>query len=361
MVLAGLVVGARQGYVYIRHEYEEEIEAMRAAIAEAVARGACGPNLFGSGRSFELEVYVSPGGYICGEESALIEAMEDRRAEPRNKPPFPFQNGFRGKPTVINNVETLMWTPAIALNGGPWYKNLGLAYGKDAKGNELKGDGLWFCSISGDVANPGVYEVPFGLTVGDLIDRYAGGMLGGQAFKAIATSGPSSGYLPAWLKEEELPGDRARAAFRETLSPDGRPFDVRKLPLDYKALNPIGGMLGAAIVIVGERACMVDMAANTSRFFRNESCGKCVPCRMGTQKMVDLFGEVSARRSGPDRLALVNELAPTMADTSICGLGMIAANPMLTLLRHFRDELDEHVRHGRCPAGVCWPNAPARG
>src|SRR5262249_49056111 len=157
-------------------------------------------NILGSGRTFDLSVFVSPGGYICGEESALLEAMEDRRAEPRNKPPFPTQNGLYSKPTVINNVETLMWTPAIALHGGEWYRDQGAEYGQPAAdGKRPRGDGLWFCSISGDVAAPGVYEIPFGLTVGELIDRYAGGMRDGQKLKAIAPSGPSSGYLPAVL------------------------------------------------------------------------------------------------------------------------------------------------------------------
>jgi formate dehydrogenase beta subunit len=347
MTLAGLVAGAGRGYVYIRHEYEEEIEAMREAIEEAVRRNLCGPNILGSGRSFDLSVFVSPGGYICGEESALLEAMEDRRAEPRNKPPFPFQNGLFGKPTVINNVETLMWTPAIALNGGAWYKDQGYEYGTDAKGQPLRGDGLWFCSISGDVNRPGVYEVPFGLTVGDLIDDYAGGMRDGQRLKAIAPSGPSSGYLPAFLREDSMPTPQAKQYFRDVLSTYGQPYDVRKLPLDYKVLTGIGNMLGAAFVAVGERASIVDMAANTTEFFRNESCGKCVPCRVGSEKLVEIFDEIKAGQFSAKKLPLVDDLAETMIATSICGLGQVAPNPMKTLVQFFRDELDDALRRGR--------------
>jgi formate dehydrogenase beta subunit len=362
MILAGLCINATHGYIYIRHEYEEEIEAMREAIEEARSRGFCGQNILGTELSYPLEVFVSPGGYICGEESALIEAMEDRRAEPRNKPPFPFQNGLYGKPTIINNVESLMWTPSIALNGGEWYKNQGVN----------GGDGLWFCSISGDVNWPGVYEVPFGLTVGELIDKHAGGMRDGQQLKAIAPSGPSSGYLPAVLREEDLPTAAAKKYFRERLSPDGRPLPIRELPLDYKVLGGIGNMLGAAFVAVGDRACIVDMAANTTQFFRNESCGKCVPCRMGSEKLVEVLAEVTGLRLGPEKRAayfgsangaaprpdgpgLVPEVAQALEIASICGLGMVVPNAIRTVMQYFRDELDEHIRNGRCPAGVCGP------
>ena len=187
MVIAGLVSGAQRGYIYIRHEYQEQIEAVRAEIARAAREGFCGDNLLGTNLDFPVEVFVSPGGYICGEESALLEAMEDRRAEPRNKPPLPVYEGLRGSPTIVNNVETLSWVPALVLRGGAWYRDSG-THGAA---------GMRFVSISGHVARPGVYEVPFGQTVRELIYDSAGGMSGGRKLKAIAPSGPSGGFLPA--------------------------------------------------------------------------------------------------------------------------------------------------------------------
>jgi NADH:ubiquinone oxidoreductase subunit F (NADH-binding)/NADH:ubiquinone oxidoreductase subunit E len=343
MLLAGLVTGAKHGYVYIRHEFEEEIEVMREAIREAEQRGFCGERILGSNLSFPMEVFVSPGGYICGEESALLEAMEDRRAEPRNKPPFPVFSGLYNKPTVINNVETLCWTPAIVLKGGEWYRD----------GGTNGATGMRFVSISGDVAAPGVFEVPFGQTVGDLI-RMAGGMREGQKLKAIAPSGPSGGFLPAVLKEEDLPTSGAKKFFREKLSPEGAPFDVMDLPLDLGTLGGLANMLGAAFVAVGDRACIVDFAKNCVEFYRNESCGKCVPCRVGSQKLVDILSDVTAARARSDVPEMVEDLALAMGQASICGLGQVAANPMTTVMHYFRDELRDHLDRCRCPAGVCY-------
>ncbi len=342
MVLAGLVVGAVRAYLYVRHEFEEEIEAVQAALDAARAERICGENILGSELTLPVEIFVSPGGYICGEESALLEAIEDRRAEPRNKPPFPVQVGLFGKPTVINNVETLSWVPAILLKGGPWYRDQGVRGGK----------GLRFVSVCGDVHRPGVFEVPFGQTVRELIEM-AGGMRGGQPLKAIAPSGPSSGYLPAVVRLENIP-----EKFRSRLRAGAAEFDVLDLPLanEPRVNQPVadlGSMLGAAFVVVGERTCMVDMVRNTTEFFRNESCGKCVPCRVGSQKLVEMLTDIVSGRFAPDRLPVVDELARTMRDTSICGLGMVAANPMASLITHFREELDQHVLHRRCPLGVC--------
>jgi NADH:ubiquinone oxidoreductase subunit F (NADH-binding) len=335
MVLAGLVTGANHGYVYIRHEYEQEIEVMREAILDAREKSICGDNILGSGLSFPLEVFVSPGGYICGEESALLEAMEDRRAEPRNKPPFPVMNGLYGKPTVINNVETLCWVPPIVLNGGEWYRDQGIN----------GATGLRFVSISGDVAKPGVYEVPFGLTVRDLIFKYAGGMRDGQKLKAIAPSGPSGGFLPAVLKAENLPPKFVR----EKIAAGVTTYDVLDLPLDLNTLGAIGSMLGAAFVVYGDRADMVENALNCVQFYRNESCGKCVPCRMGSQKLVDMITQMLNGQFPAQHLGVVDELAQTMGITSVCGLGQVAPNPITTVIKHFRDrdELEKYVPRGR--------------
>jgi len=344
MILAGLVAGASQGYIYVRHEYEEEIEVIEESIASARGAELCGERILGSGLSFALEVFVSPGGYICGEETALLEAMEDRRGEPRNKPPFPTVAGLRAKPTIINNVETLCWTPGITVRGGEWYRD----------GGVRGATGLRFVSIGGDVNEPGVYEVPFGQTVRELVFGSAGGMIGDRKLKAIATSGPSGGFLPAAIRRENLDSDRSRKWAEANFPPGAEAFDILDLPLDLKSVGDVDGMLGAAFVAVGSGACMVDFALNCVRFYRNESCGKCVPCRVGTEKLVNLLVDITRGRYAHADLGIVDELARAMSLTSICGLGQIAANPMKTLMKHFPEELEEHLKHRRCPAGVCF-------
>ncbi|MBY0524356.1 MAG: NAD(P)H-dependent oxidoreductase subunit E [Gemmataceae bacterium] len=327
VILAGLVTGAKQGTIYIRHEYHEETHVLRDAIAQAEASGICGDNVLGSGISFPVDVFVSPGGYIQGEESALLEAMEDRRGEPRNKPPFPVFVGLFGKPTVINNVETLAWVPGIVKHGGEWYRDAGIN----------GANGMRFVSISGDVAKPGVYEVPFGQTVRDLIFNTAGGMRGRQRLKAIAPSGPSGGFLPAKIKVENLPPKFVQ----EKMKPGDKTLDILDVPLDLNTLGAMGSMLGAAFVVYGDQADIVENALNCTEFYRNESCGKCVPCRMGSQKLVEIIGDMLAKRFPRTSLPMVNELSDTMTITSICGLGMVASNPIATVIKHFPDELNQ--------------------
>src|SRR4029077_3841488 len=249
MITAGLVTGAKKGILYIRHEYERPREILQKEIDSCYAQNLLGSNILGSDLSFELEIFVSPGGYICGEESALLEAIEGKRAEPRNKPPFPVQQGLWNKPTAINNVETFANVPSILMRGADWHKAQGLA------GTA----GLKFIGVSGDVVRPGVYEVLMGTPVSELISRYAGGLPSGKKLKAFAPSGPSSGFLPPAMT------------------------DVR---LDFKSLADAGSMLGSGVrVVFAEGTCMLDMALNATQFFRNESCGKCVPCRVGSQKL----------------------------------------------------------------------------
>jgi NADH:ubiquinone oxidoreductase subunit F (NADH-binding)/NADH:ubiquinone oxidoreductase subunit E len=335
MVLAGLVTGAERGYVYIRHEYHEEIELLHAALREAERAGICGANVLGSGLSFPLEVFVSPGGYIQGEETALLEAMEDRRGEPRNKPPFPVTHGLHGRPTVINNVETLAWVPAIVLRGGAWYRDRG------ARG----ACGLRFVSVSGDVNRPGVYEVPFGQTVRELVLDTAGGLRDGQKLKAIATSGPSGGFLPAFVKAADLP-----PSFVKDRLPPGAPgLDILDLALDLKTLAALGGMLGAAFVVYGDRADMVEQALNCVEFFRNETCGKCVPCRVGSQKLVDLVTALRQGQSSRRELEVIPDLAETMYLTSICGLGQVAANPITSVLKFFPEDVERYLGRTASP------------
>jgi NADH:ubiquinone oxidoreductase subunit F (NADH-binding) len=317
MLLAGLVTGARLGIVYIRHEYEPQLEIVEHEIRAARAAGALGPSVFGSGREFELETFVSPGGYICGEESALLEALEGKRGEPRNKPPFPVTHGLHNRPTVINNVETFVMVPAILTRGPEWFR----AQGTNGA------SGLKFVGISGDVARPGVYEIAMGTPAREVIFERAGGVAGRRPFKAWAPSGPSSGFLPPALVD---------------------------VPLDFDSLGKAGSMLGSgAMLVLSDEACMLDMALNAVRFFRNESCGKCVPCRVGSAKMVDVLGLIAHGQGRPEHLAMIDDLSHALMQTSICGLGQVVPMPIRSVLTHFRDEVDEHLLHRRCPAGVC--------
>lgn len=329
MLVAGLVTGAKRGILYIRHEYGMQEEILGEEIRRCYQAALLGKKILGSDLDFDLEIFVSPGGYICGEESALIEAIEGHRAEPRNKPPFPGQIGLWQKPTVINNVETFINVPQILARGVDWFAAQG------ASGLR----GLKFVGVSGHVERPGVFEVPMGTAMREVVFKHAGGIRGGRSLKAFAPSGPSSGYLPASM------------------------VDVR---LDFKALADAGSMLGSgAIVVCDDTTCMLDMALNAVRFYRNESCGKCVPCRVGSQKMTDLLvrwtqGSVSEPQYRAD-LALLDDLSQAMSQTSICGLGQIAPAPIQSVLKHFRAEIDAHVLHGQCPSGICFTPASRAG
>jgi formate dehydrogenase beta subunit len=325
MMIEGLVTGAKKGILYIRHEYPLQEEIFGEELRRCTKAGLLGKRLLGTDLEFELEIFVSPGGYICGEESALIEAIEGHRAEPRNKPPFPGQVGLWQKPTVINNVETFANVPQILARGAEWYRTAGMGGSR----------GLKFVGVSGHVARPGVFEVPMGTPMSEVIYKHAGGIRGGRALKAFAPSGPSSGYLPASMA------------------------DVR---LDFKALSDAGSMLGSgAIVVCDDTTCMLDMALTAIRFYRNESCGKCVPCRTGSQKMVEMLarwtqGGMSEAQYRAD-LALLAELSQAMSLTSICGLGQIVPAPIQSVLKHFRTEIDAHVLRGECPSGICFSAA----
>jgi NADH:ubiquinone oxidoreductase subunit F (NADH-binding)/NADH:ubiquinone oxidoreductase subunit E len=329
MLIAGLVTGAKRGILYIRHEYHLQEEILGEEIRRCYRAGLLGKTILGSPLEFDLEVFVSPGGYICGEETALIEAIEGHRAEPRNKPPFPVQAGLWQKPTVLNNVETFINVPQILVRGVDGFVAQG------AGGSR----GLKFVGVSGHVVRPGIFEVPMGTPMREVIVKHAGGVRGGRQLKAFAPSGPSSGYLPASM------------------------IDVR---LDFKALAEAGSMLGSgAIVVCDDTSCMLDMALNAVRFYRNESCGKCVPCRMGSQKMTDMLvrwteGGVPESQYRAD-LALLDELSQAMSLTSICGLGQIVPAPIQSVLKHFRSEIDAHVLQGQCTSGICFTAASRAG
>lgn len=324
MIVAGLITGSRKGVLYIRHEYEHQIAICEEELRRCRQEEILGPRVLGSDLAFELEVFVSPGGYICGEESALLEAIEGKRAEPRNKPPFPVAQGLWNKPTVINNVETFAHAAQVLVRGVDWYKAQGL-FGTA---------GLKFVGVSGDVVRPGVYELPMGTPMSDLIYKHAGGLPAGKKLKAIAPSGPSAGYLPASM------------------------VDVH---LDFKSLADVGSMLGSgAVVVCAEPTCMLDMALSATQFFRNESCGKCVPCRVGSQKMVEILTGWTQGRGQQSDLTLVNELSQALGLASICGLGQVVPAPIASVLKHFREEVEAHITRHECPSGVCFSNTAVR-
>lgn len=326
MTIAGLVTGADTGYIYCRHEYHEQIHILREELARARILGLVGDNVLGTGKKFDLTVFVSPGGYVQGEETALIEAIEGHRGQPRNKPVdvgfdrglIVKQGGLHGKPTVVNNVETFAYVPGILVRGPEAFKALG------TNGCE----GMKWIGVSGDVRNPGVFEVPMGTTYEHAINVLAGGPLPGKKLKGFAPSGPSFGLLPA---------------------------SMMNLKMDWgTSVKPVGRILGSgAVVAVDESRCMLDLALNFTRFYRNESCGKCVPCRVGSQKLVDLILGLSIGTASDAELEAVPRLADTLLLTSICGLGQVVPAPILSLMEYFKEEIDAHTKDKRCPAGVC--------
>ena len=311
MALGGLTVGARHGIVYLRHEYHRAREILEHAIAEAYRIGALGESVFGTGFAFDLEVFVSPGGYILGEETALLEALEDRRGEPRNKPPVPTNVGLHGRPTLINNVETLAAVPTILARGPDWWAAQGAGDHK----------GLKYVCASGDVVRPGVHCIPWGTPAREVLER-CGGVPDGAALKAFSPGGSSTPFLPA--------------AALDT-------------PLDFEAMRRAGSGLGTgAMVFVAEGRDLLDVVLSQVRFFRNESCGKCVPCRVGSRKAVELV-ERACAGGGEAVAGTLQELHSTLMRTSICGLGQVALLPLVDALERFPDEPSLAVL-GRVPA-----------
>jgi NADH:ubiquinone oxidoreductase subunit F (NADH-binding)/NADH:ubiquinone oxidoreductase subunit E len=316
-LLGAYVVGAGKAYIFIRHEYTQQEHILAEALTAARARGLIGSRILGSDFSCEIELFVSAGGYICGEETALLEALEGKRAEPRNKPPFPGTYGLWGKPTLINNVETLCMIPAILRHGADWFKGQG-----------RNNNGLKYLGLSGHVQRPGVYEVPLGLSAKEFIYDYGRGISASKRLKAFSPGGASSGFLPA---------------------------DMADIALDFQSLAQVGSMLGSgAVVALAEGTCMLDAALNVVTFFRNESCGKCVPCRAGSEKIVQILDRATRGQAETKEIDLIGELAATMQLTSICGLGQAAPLPITSALKYFGDEIMVHLTEKRCPEGVCF-------
>ena len=349
VIIAGLITEATQGFIFIRHEYAEQIEACRREIHRAEQLGLCGHDASALGRSFPVSVFVSPGGYICGEQTALIEAMSDRRGEPRNPLPKLETNGLQNLPTIVSNAETYAWMPYIYCQGGKAYADLGI--------NTWKG--RRFFSVSGDVQRPGVYEVPMGMTVRELIygDKYCQGIAGGRQMKAFAPSGPSGGFLPMKLTAQAgLPRNHAtkpewiELAKRRGFDPAATELNILDLELElalFRALSPTA-MLGAGVIVYAEHRDMVEQAVNAMEFYRNESCGKCVPCRLGSQKMASLGAHLLAGKIGAERwkseiAPLVKDLSAALNFASICSLGRSVPISLQTAFQFFQSDVARYL------------------
>ncbi len=317
LVIAGYAIGATKGFIYARAEYPLAIKRLEIAIKQAEEMNLLGKNIQGSGFDFELEVFRGAGAFVCGEETALIGSIEGGRGMPRSRPPFPAVQGLWGKPTIINNVKSLSYLGDIITRGPDWFHSIGT---EDSPGTAV-------FALTGKVANCGLIEVPMGTTLRKIIFDIGGGIIGGKKFKAVQTGGPSGGCLP-----EE---------FLDT-------------PVDFATLAKAGSIMGSGgMVVVDEETCMVDMARFFLNFTQYESCGKCVPCRMGTRQMQKLLEKICAGEGEPEDITTLEELAVSIKEGSLCGLGQTAPNPVLTTLRYFRHEYEAHVNEKRCPALSC--------
>ena len=319
MMIAGQAINADEGYIYVRSEYPLAIQRLRTAIKQAEEYGMLGENILGFGFNFKVKIKEGAGAFVCGEETALLASIEGRRGVPRHRPPFPAVEGLWNKPTVINNVETLANVPLILRRGAEQFASVGT---EGSKGTKV-------FALTGKVNNTGLVEVPMGVTIREVVFDIGGGIRYGKKFKAAQIGGPSGGCIP----EEHL-----------------------DLPIDFDSLTAAGAMMGSGgLVVVDEDTCMVDMARYFLSFTKKESCGQCIPCRLGTNQMYDILEDITEGRGKPEDIGLLEELAVAVKKGSMCGLGQTAPNPVLTTLRYFRDEYEAHVIEKRCPALVCKP------
>ncbi|MFZ7103909.1 MAG: NADH-ubiquinone oxidoreductase-F iron-sulfur binding region domain-containing protein [Peptococcaceae bacterium] len=317
MIIAGYATGCTAGYVYVRAEYPLAVERLRIAIEQARDKGILGQNILGSGYDFDIFINQGAGAFVCGEGSALTASIEGGRGMPRVKPPRTVEAGLRGKPTVLNNVETFANVPQIILKGSDWYRSIG----------PEKSPGTKAFALTGNVNNTGLIEVPMGTTLREIIFEIGGGIKDNKKFKAVQIGGPSGGCLT----EQHL-----------------------DLPLDFDSLKKVGAMIGSGgLVVMDEDTCMVEVARFFMNFTQNESCGKCVPCREGTKRMLQILEKIVAGKGKPEDLDLLLNLADTISNTALCGLGKTAANPVVSTLQYFKDEYLAHVVDKKCPAQTC--------
>ena len=317
MAIGAYAMGASRGFVYIRAEYGLAVKRLHIAIEQAYKYGFLGKQLFGTNFDFDVEVRIGAGAFVCGEETALMRSVEGRRGQPQPRPPFPAQRGLWGKPTNINNVETWATIRPIMLKGAKWFASIGT---EKTKGTKV------FC-LAGKINNTGVAELPYGTTLREMIFEVGGGIPNGKKFKAVQTGGPSGGVIPEQHIDE---------------------------PIDYESLQKLGSIMGSGgLVVMDEDSCMVDVARFFLEFCCDESCGKCPPCRVGTRQMLNILDRISKGEGEPDDIGKLQDLAAMVKDTSLCGLGQTAPNPVLTTLRYFRQEYEAHIHDKRCPAQVC--------
>ena len=317
MAIAGYAIGANQGYIYIRAEYPIAVKRLQIAIEQAREYGLLGKNIFDSGFDFDIDIRLGAGAFVCGEETALMTSIEGKRGEPRVRPPFPAVKGLFGVPTVLNNVETYANIPQIILKGADWFRSIGTE----------KSPGTKVFALGGKITNTGLVEVPMGTTLREVVEEIGGGVPGGHTFKAAQTGGPSGGCIPAELIDT---------------------------PIDYDSLTAIGSMMGSGgLIVMDEDNCMVDIAKFFLEFCVDESCGKCVPCRVGTKRLYDLLCKITAGDGTLEDLDTIEELCYHLKSSALCALGQSAPNPVLSTLKYFRDEYVAHVVEKRCPAGVC--------
>ncbi len=317
MAIAGYAIGANQGYVYIRAEYPIAVQRLSIAIKQAREMGLLGKNIFGTDFSFDLDIRLGAGAFVCGEETALMTSIEGKRGEPRCRPPFPAVKGLFGKPTVLNNVETYANIPVIINNGVEWFKGIGTEKSKGTK----------VFALGGKIHNTGLVEVPMGTTLREIVEEIGGGIPNGKKFKAAQTGGPSGGCIPASLIDTQI---------------------------DYDSLLSIGSMMGSGgLIVMDEDTCMVDIAKFFLEFTVDESCGKCSPCRIGTKRMLEILNKITSGKGTLEDIDRLEKLCYNIKESALCGLGQTAPNPILSTLRYFRDEYVAHVVDKKCPAGVC--------
>ncbi|MGI6152802.1 MAG: NADH-quinone oxidoreductase subunit NuoF [Christensenellaceae bacterium] len=317
MAIAGYAIGADTGFIYVRAEYPIAVKRLEIALEQAREYGLLGKNLFGTNFSFDIVIRLGAGAFVCGEETALMESLEGRRGEPRPKPPFPANKGLFGKPTIINNVETLANIPQIILKGADWFSSMGTEKSKGTK----------VFALGGKINNTGLVEIPMGTTLQEVIYDIGGGIPDGKAFKAVQTGGPSGGCLPASMLDLEI---------------------------DYDNLVANGSMMGSGgMIVMDEDNCMVDVARFFLDFTVDESCGKCPPCRIGTKRMLEILERITEGKGQPGDIEKLEELGESIKAGALCALGKTAPNPVLSTIKHFRDEYDAHINEKRCPAGSC--------
>jgi len=317
MMIAAYAIGASQGYIYCRAEYPLAVKTLNIAIKQAREFGFLGKNILGSDFSFDMEVRIGAGAFVCGEETALMASIEGRRGEPRPRPPFPAISGLWGKPTNINNVETYANVPQIILRGAPWFAGMGTEKSKGTK----------TFAIAGDVKNTGLIEVPLGITLREVIYDVGGGIKDDKGFKAVQIGGPIGGCLPASYLD---------------------------IGVDYESLVPAGAMMGSGgMIVMDDETCMVDIARFFMEFTQDESCGKCTPCRVGTRRMLEILQRICAGQGREGDIETLEMLCQEIKKTSLCGLGQGAPNPVMSTLKHFRSEYEAHIREKKCPAKVC--------